>query len=701
MKILKNRAIIKTLIIGFLLLCFFESLIFVSNAYTLQREEIELYKKSYSIQAEVEKVFLNIFTITDAYTSYVSDNPDITREQSETFIQHLLAHDENYVKNIALIENTTIKYNFPYEENKDSIGVDLSKVPEQRDALIYVEASHKALFDGPVELVQGGQAFILLTPVIIDDEYYGHISTVMDASQFYSLLEMQAEKYNVEIKIGYPFEEAFINVGTLFDDDGVKTTILSEKITFELSVYDLASSNTGWVIKLIMRLVGFLVTIMTSYFIYKNSKLMNEVKFKATHDSLTGIYNRAKFIEDFSKGKMNGKLIAYLDINKFKDLNDTFGHHFGDWGLIAIASEFNSIGKFYAYRNSGDEFFLVSKEPMGSKYLLLLTNNFKSTFYNDELEQNVDILLSVGVIEKVDEHLGIEKMLMYLDYAMYDAKKDKVPYTIVNNELMEKYNYQKRIEKLLIDDIKNDKFLTYYQPIIDIENKRIDSVEVLSRWKYNGELMSAGSFIDIVKKVKSIELVDRNLFNNLQKQYKMISERCDISKHIGFAVNLSAEILKEFEEDFTKFDDYISNNIIPIDKLTFEISEDINLGLISDETLNYIKSKGFSIVIDDFGSGVSKLSDVLSGKLHAIKMDKSMLPNNKNDISRLKGFNTIVKAINSTGSVVIAEGIETKEQLQLSKQAGCTILQGFLFGKAMSLDDIVDYIKTFNFSTYE
>ena len=134
--------------------------------------------------------------------------------------------------------------------------------------------------------------------------------------------------------------------------------------------------------------------------------------------------------------------------------------------------------------------------------------------------------------------------------------------------------------------------------------------------------------------------------------------------------------------------------------MVFEISEDINLGVISNETIDYISAQGYNLIIDDFGSGVSKLSDVLSGKLAAIKTDKSMLPKNKDDMKRLQGFNTIIKAVNSTGSTVCVEGVETYEQLELSKDAGCRVLQGFLFGKPMSLDDIIHYINTFDFNDY-
>ncbi len=700
MEMIKNRTNLKVLIVGILLLIIFELVIFVSNAFISQTEENELYRKSYSIQTEIERVFSSVFTINDAYLSYISDSPDFSQEESETFLHHLLFYEEHFVNNIAYIEDTTIKYNYPYEENSDSIGVDLALIPGQSEDILFVKNYHEPMFIGPVELVQGGTAFILRTPVITDGVYQGQIATVIDAEEFITLLNHEADRFNVELEISYPNADSIISVGEDFDAQSVKSDFSNKYVDLELTVYDLSDTESYFLMSMGLRIIGIFVTSIVCYYVYKNSSLIEEVRYKANHDSLTKNYNRAKFVDDYQNGRFVGKLIAFTDINKFKLLNDTLGHHYGDWGLIKISSEFRSTGKFRTYRSSGDEFFLVSNEPMKEEEFLKYTDQFNQSYYNEELRQDVEITLSVGVIEDVSIDLKLETMLMYLDYAMYDAKKQGLTYTLVNDKLMARYNEQKIIEDLLIDDIKSNNFLTYYQPIIDIENKKIDSLEVLSRWKYNGNLIPASRFIDIIKKIKYIEKVDHNLFSNLQKEYQLIKDQCIDIDNINFTINLSAEILKVFERDFSKFDSYVSQATLPPSKTIFEISEDINLGIISNETLDYIKSKGYRLVIDDFGSGISKLSDVLSGKLFAIKTDKSMIPKDLKDVKRLNGFNTIVKAVNSTGSMVCVEGVETKEQLKISVDAGCKVLQGYYFGRPMSLQDIINYINTFDFTNY-
>jgi len=701
MSVFKGDLKVKIFLICVLIFILFESIVLAANAFWMQSKEKELYRKSYAIQSEVEKVFLNVYTISEAYVSYIEESPEVSRLEVEGFLSHLLSHEENYIRNIAYVEGTVIKFNFPYEENKGSVGIDLGEIPGQMDDVAKVEELREPLFKGPLELVQGGRAFILRIPVIVGDDYFGHVSTVIDADIFEGLIEKEAELYNVELTLGYLGEENFITIGDDFDDLGVETYIVNKYTDWEMNVYDLSVSNLEVVINYGIRLMGLSVILIVVYYVLKNEKLIREVKYKASHDSLTENYNRLKFTDDFEKGAFVGKLVAFMDINKFKILNDTLGHRYGDWVLGILSEEFKSTGKFHVYRNSGDEFFLVSKEPMTIKDMLIYTKNFEYLFFHDELKHEVDITLSVGVIEKVTSHLDYENMLMYLDYAMYDAKNNRRILTIVDKVLMGKYNAQTKIEQFLIDDIQNDRFLLYYQPIIDMVNKRIESIEVLSRWEHNGEIIAASMFIDIVKRIRYIERVDQNLIKNLQRDYSIFTENCKEVLDINFSINLSADILKDFERNNSKFDSYTENLQIPHNRVIFEISEDTNLGLISEDTINYIQSKGFNVVIDDFGSGVSKLSDVLSGKLLAIKTDKSMLPSDLSDSHRLKGFNTIVKAISATESKVCVEGVENIDQLRISHNAGCDLVQGFYFARPMPLEDIIEYVQNFDYSKFE
>ena len=700
MSYFKSKPLRRVFIVGVLLLVVFEMISFVSRSYVMQNMEAELSRKSFAVENKIEKIFLNVFTITDAYQSFIEEDLSATKEETEHFLQHLMIHEENYVRNIAYVEGTIIKYNYPYEENSSSIGVDLSLVEGQREVIMEMEETLESSFIGPVNLVQGGTAFILRVPVVDDGVYVGHISTVIDADLLLNVITEQAISFNIGIEIGYPSETPFISIGEVDENLNVVNIIENDYADWEMIVHQTPNEILLNVAIYYVRIVGFIVTIIVCYYVYTNVKLNNEVNYKAHHDSLTSDFNRLKFIEDFNQGLLTNKLIAFTDINKFKVLNDTLGHHFGDWGLQEVSKSFNDLNAFTIYRNSGDEFILVSNHPMTKEEFITVINTLNLSFYNEELKRDIDISLSVGVIEHITENLSLEDMLIYLDYAMYDAKKQNKTMTIVTDQLMEVYKEQKYVEQLLIEDIKGNNLITFYQPIINIKEERVEAIEVLSRWIYEDKVIPAARFIDVAKKIRYIETIDQNLFDNLQSEYLKFKDHLkDVSK-LGFAINLSAETLKLFEQDFASFHNFIGNNKIPKENIVFEISEDINLGIISNQTIENIKNAGYNIVIDDFGSGVSKLTDVLSGKLYAIKTDKGMLPEGLSDTKRLQGFNTIIKAINATGSRVIVEGVETSEQLKIVEDSGCTILQGYYFARPMKFEDVVVFIETFDYTKY-
>lgn len=701
MKSYNKSALRKTLIIGVALLVIFEVLLFGLSSYNKQSRINNLYPKYEAINTQIENVFQNTLTISDGYLSFITSNLDSTRSETETFLGHLLSYDDIYIKNIATIQDTTIKYNYPYAENQSSIGVDLTTVASQRDDVLKVKNNLEALFVGPVNLVQGGSAFILRIPILDKDVYWGQISVVIDVDLFDNLLINEANINNVAFKIYDNESQKYVlQYGDVSSkSESVSNIYNNQYLSWTITVVD-TSLTSHLLVYMVFRLIGYLLIFLFCVFVYKDKLLNNQIVYNAKHDSLTGAYNRSKFINDYNSGMFNGMLIAFTDVNKFKLLNDTLGHSFGDWCLIQISNKLRSLQIFRTYRISGDEFILVSAVPMQISEFQNSLPSSKFTFYSEEFKQNIDIEFSIGILEKLDDTVKLESMLMYLDYAMYDAKKENKELTVVNAELMNSYDKTKIIEQQLIEDIKENNLIPYYQPIINLETKRIEGFEVLSRWLYKRIIRTAAVFIPIVKKIKYVDLVDRNLFNKLQMEYKELLDEYDGVKDMLFYFNLSAETLMNFEHNHETFDTFVEKHVIPVDKTTFEISEDMNLGLISIETLRYIQNEGYSISVDDFGAGVSKLSDVISGKLKTIKTDKSLLPTKKTSDNKLNAFYTLIKTLKATETTICVEGVETLAQLKLAIDAGCKLAQGYFFSKPIPKGKVVDFIKNFNYENY-
>lgn len=696
-----RNALIKSIIIAIVFFALLEVLVAAYFSYDEQSRLNNLYPKADAIESKVDNVFDSTLTISDGYLSFLTANIDSTKEETETFLDYLFSYEENYVRNIAVIEDTTIIYNYPFEGNESSIGVDLAQIETQKDDILRVKNNLDSIFLGPVELVQGGKAFILRIPITQDGVYWGQIATVIDADLFEQLLIEEANNNNLTIDIrDSNTEKQILKYGAVSNQNQVvESTYNNKYFSWDITVTD-TTLDQSLFFRIMSRFIGIIIIITISYIYYKDNLLDSQIVFNSKHDSLTGDYNRTKFMNDYNQGKLNGRLIAFTDVNKFKLLNDTLGHSFGDWCLKQVSNKFKSLEIFRVYRISGDEFILVSKVPMTIKEFRneLPSNHF--TFYNEEFKQNVDIDVSIGVLEELIETIDLETILMYLDYAMYDAKKENKGVTIVNQELMAVYDNTKVIEQQLIDDIKKNNLIPYYQPIINLDTQKIEGFEVLSRWIYQGEIRSAGMFIDTVKKIKYVDLVDKNLFNKLQLEHQELINELEEVKDFSFAINLSAETLQIFEKNKERFDVFVKNRSIAIDKITFEISEDMNLGLISIETLRYMQEKGYSITVDDFGAGVSKLSDVLSGELKTIKTDKSLLPIHEEHDKKTNAFYTLIKAIKASGTKICVEGVETPLQLELSKNAGCTLGQGYLFSKPMPKEDVIPFIRNFKFSDY-
>lgn len=701
LKISNTRVFIRLLMMTVLVYGLFELAFLGYKQYLNETEVTELYQKSNTIQSKIETIFQSSIAISDGYLSYVSSDLNLTKEESETFLSHLLHYEDNFLRNIALIEDTTIKYNYPYEGNENSIGVDLSLVDGQKDQVLFVKNNKEALFLGPIELIQGGQAFILRIPIIINEsDYFGQIAFVIDAGLLIDVIteEADASGLNVLIK-NSDTDESVMSIRKINDSLYISSNYSNDYFSWEIIVSNQAN-NSLLLQAIIIRVIILIIISILFYYSYKSKILDKKLKYYAEHDFLTNDFNRIKFYRDYNEHAFDNRLIAYADINKFKLINDTLGHLFGDWVLSQVSKRFNALKKFTVYRISGDEFILASNETMTFNEFKNEVMSSDLVFYSEDIKQNVELKLSFGVFEKLPKTISLEMVLMYLDYAMYDAKNETRTFTVITDELMAHYNEVKVVEHQIIEDVQNNRLIPYYQPIINVKTGKIDGFEALSRWLYQGEILSADQFMDILKKTKYVGLVDRNLFKKIQKDYLELTSKNEQINTMTFSINLSAEVLMNIERDHQAFDYFVEDRSIPIEKIILEISEDMNLGFISIDTLRYMQKKGYNVTVDDFGAGVSKLSDVLSGELRRIKTDKSLLPANIKKTKTMQGFYTVIKAIKASGSTICVEGVETIEQLNIAIDAGCTLVQGFFFAKPMPKEDVIPFIENFDYSKY-
>ena len=436
-------------------------------------------------------------------------------------------------------------------------------------------------------------------------------------------------------------------------------------------------------------------------------KRQEEISFLAYHDPLTGLVNRTFLQEELktltSIADRNNKKIAliFIDLDNFKFINDTFGHEMGDKLLIEIANRLkHSIRKSdIASRIGGDEFILVlnninSKQEVEKKIEEIMNILTKPIIIDDN---KLEVTFSAGIAVYPDDTTDISKLLQFADIAMYDAKKSgKNRFRFININLQQQIKkFYSTLEELK-NAIKNEELILFFQPKIDIQNNKIDGVEALIRWNHPRKgLLTPYHFIDIAEKGGIIHLIDSYV---LEKTIQTINKWSTnpILKNLNIAVNISANkflephFVDELKSLITKY------NIKP-SKLQIEITETLSIQNFeyTIQTLKKIKSLGVKIALDDFGTGYSSLNYIKQIPFDVLKIDQSFIRDllkDRDDLIITKMIVEISKILNKEN---VAEGVENEKILEIIKNLGVRLVQGYYFSKPIPEDELKKFILNF------
>jgi len=416
----------------------------------------------------------------------------------------------------------------------------------------------------------------------------------------------------------------------------------------------------------------------------------NKIKYLAYHDDLTTLPNRRMadlLMRDLSR---EGKpfAIMLIDFDRFKRINDSFGHAFGDLVLQLLGRELLGIKKKYSEititRIGGDEFLIILKDENYKKVAIEIVNHFK----NPLIVNGYEILLtaSMGVSIYLKHTKNLNELLKYADIAMYEKKNNGA------NGFME-YIYDmdkpKEIQFNLENDLRNalkeGTLMIYYQPKYNIIQDALTGSEALLRWKHPTKgMISPGIFIPLAEDSGMIIQVERYVIEKVCHQF--VSWREKGKKLRRVSINISLESL--LQEDFTS---YISSSLKEFnlngDLFEFEITE--RMVMKNEEYVNSILQElrylGVKISIDDFGTGYSSLSYLHKLHVDSLKIDKSFVE--KININR-SVIISIISMAKSFDLHVIAEGVETKEQMEILRELGCEEIQGYYYSRPIPSNEL-------------
>jgi len=418
-------------------------------------------------------------------------------------------------------------------------------------------------------------------------------------------------------------------------------------------------------------------------------------------DLLTGLYNRdhfSKLVDSHLKASKDSERLSiiFIDIEGLKDVNNSLGHHVGDKLLIELSRRILALARkdFVVSRYSGDEFAILCKEHHVQSFAEELLEGIKKPFVIENTMLNVSA--NIGISRYPDDARDAGALIRYAETAMYKSKgrlDDKI--TFYAREMSREIEERFYIANLLMRAITNDEMSIHYQPIFDINDpQNIVGIEALLRWK-NPVLgdVPPSKFIPLAEQTGYIIYIGEWVLRQVCQQIQLW-ERAGYSA-FPVAINISVKQLEQTGFSKRVIEIIREYNIEPA-KLELEITESVSSGDLTTivKNLRELKSVGFSISMDDFGAGFSSLGQIDQFELDKLKIDKIFV----NGLLKFSKKQNLVKSIiamaKSLSLTVVAEGIETEEQLSYLKEFGCNLGQGFLLSKPVPPEKIEFFLAS-------
>jgi diguanylate cyclase (GGDEF)-like protein len=420
-------------------------------------------------------------------------------------------------------------------------------------------------------------------------------------------------------------------------------------------------------------------------------KREQEVHKLAYFDELTGLPNRLQFLEKLKQMTCDRAecevAVIIVNLDRFKDINDTLGHTTGDKLLVAVAERlksFSNENSFYA-RLGGDEYaFIVSGEKLDSEDLVeRLAMLFREQFKIEALE--LDVYASIGLAIYPKDSDDISNLMQCADIALHNCKGDHKPYAIYQ-ETMNKHSVQRlNLTSELRGSLASGQLELHYQPKLSLQNNKVETVECLIRWTHPVHgFIPPDDFIPLAEQTGAIRDVTHFALTEALKQQRIWRSK---GWDIGMAVNISAIDLIDM-----KLPGFVEKLMSEYDteptQLTLEVTES---AVMTDpdsalQALNKLHGMGIVISIDDFGTGYSSMAQLKKMPVAELKIDKAFvleLASNTEDQVMVK---TLVSLAENLSLKTVAEGVEDAETLSFLTDIGCTKAQGFYMSRPIPAD---------------
>lgn len=422
------------------------------------------------------------------------------------------------------------------------------------------------------------------------------------------------------------------------------------------------------------------------------------MEFNSLHDALTELPNRRFLDEKLAQAShADSACLLHIDLDRFKQINDTLGHAAGDMMLVHTARVLREIvgAANFTARVGGDEFVVLINEEKSDDELAALAKEIVRTMRKPIIYEGHECRtgVSVGISRKSGQNVAPKKMLINADIALYRAKeKGRNRYEFFTDELEAEITNTKRLADEILTGLEKGQFFAYYQPQFDANSLEIVGVEALARWNHPSKgILAPDKFLKIAEDLNVVSQIDRLIMEQSLAHLDSWHEAGITIPKVS--VNVSARRLQ---------DDALIASLKELKfrpgTLSFELLESIFLDESDkDDSISWnidqLKELGIEIDIDDFGSGHASIIGLLKLNPHRLKIDQQLIQPIDKSEKQLNLVKSIVDIGKSLGVQIVAEGVETMEHVRLLRSLGCDVLQGYVFAKPMCVEDLIVFTK--------
>ncbi len=431
----------------------------------------------------------------------------------------------------------------------------------------------------------------------------------------------------------------------------------------------------------------------------KHKQTQRKLLHQALHDALTGLPNRILFVEHLQKALQRNQrnkdylfAVLFIDLDRFKIINDNWGHAVGDRLLIAISHILKECSREVdtVARLSGDEFTILLEDLTNFKDAIAIAERLLDKFIVPiQLDgQKVFSGASIGIVFSSPNYQTGSELLRDADIAMYRAKAlGKGRFAVFDSEMYDRTLQISQIETDLHLALERQEFILNYQPIVSCKTGKINGFEALVRWQHPEKgLIYPSDFIEIAEENGSILSIGEWVLREACQQLHIWQEKFSLTSSFHISVNLSSKQIKQF--DFVdKLKKTLADTGLNGDSLRLELTETMlaDRGEKTIELLTQIKEQKVQLSIDDFGTGYSSLSYLHRFPIDALKIDRSFVSTIDKEGKNSEIIKIIITLARALKIKAIAEGVETQEQLDYLKQLGCDEVQGYLFSPPVNI----------------